>query len=105
MQQGPSDSLAGPEQVRRWDNRLIFEEWAGKSLLFEPKCVSRRRRSLGRPPGKKLPQSFLDNSFFVREVAVRDLPSQELLQVDCERNIHRVDSRRASMVEHPRSFF
>jgi hypothetical protein len=82
------DLLAVPWEINRCDNRVILDKGTRKTFLQKLGRGACLRLPLGRFLDEKALQSFLDNRFLVRELAVLDLLSKKPLKIVCESDVH-----------------
>jgi hypothetical protein len=82
------DLPARPWKFNRCERRLVFDEGTRKAF---PQNLGRGARlpiSPGRFLNEKALQSFFDNGFLIRELAVLDLVSNQSLKIVCESDVN-----------------
>jgi hypothetical protein len=80
--------LAGSRKFHRCERRLVFDEGIWKTLvpnLGRSDCLS---TCLGWFLNEKALQSFFDNGFLIRELAIGNLISQKPLKIVCESDVN-----------------
>jgi hypothetical protein len=84
MKIGAGDLPAGSWKFNRCKTRLVFDEGTWKALLQNLGRGACLPTSLGRFLNEKAFQSFFDNGFLIRELAVVDFLSKKPLKIVCE---------------------
>jgi hypothetical protein len=92
MKIGAGDLPAGPWKFNRCKSRLVFDEGTWKALLQNLGRGACLPTSLGRFLNEKALQSFFDNGFLIRELAVVDLLSKKPLKIVCESDVNHGES-------------
>ena len=80
MKIGAGDLPAWPWKFNRCKSRLVFDEGTWKPLLQNLGRGACLPTSLGRFLNEKALQSFFDNGFLIRELAVVDLLFEEAVE-------------------------
>jgi hypothetical protein len=84
MKSEAGDLPAAPWKFNRCERRLVFDEGTWKALLQNLGRGTCLLTALGRFLNEKALQSFFDNGFLIRELAVLDLVSNQSLKIVCE---------------------
>jgi hypothetical protein len=92
MKIGAGDLPAGPWKFNRCKSRLIFDEGTWKAILQNLGRGACLPTSLGRFLNEKAFQSFFDNGFLIRELAVVDFLSKKPLKIVCESDVNHGES-------------
>ena len=88
MKIGAGDLPARPWKFNRCKSRLVFDEGTWKAHLQNLGRGACLPTSSGRFLNEKALQSFFDNGFLIRELAVLDLLSKKPLKIVCESDVN-----------------
>jgi len=88
MKIGAGDLPARPWKFNRCKSRLVLDKGTWNARVQNLGQGARLQTSVGQFSNEKALQSFFDDGFFIRELAVLDPPSKKPLKIVCESDVN-----------------